>query len=85
MMELAMTNGFGEVGFAEMNENEMIEIDGGIDGWGIASAILSIAGGGFAIAAAVADPEPVSKSYAIKSGVCWIASGVTGFIGAVTE
>lgn len=79
-MELAMARGFNE-----MSQVEMMEVDGGIDGWGIVSGLLSLAGGGFAIAAAVVDPEPVSKSYAIKSGICWIASGVTGIIGSIDE
>lgn len=63
-----------------LNEDELEQIDGGVNAWGIASGALSVLGGGFAIAAACADPEPVSKGYAIKSGVCWIASGVTGII-----
>lgn len=33
-MEMAMANGFGAVGFTELNEQEMMSVDGGWD-WGI--------------------------------------------------
>ncbi|MBR6984090.1 MAG: DUF308 domain-containing protein [Ruminococcus sp.] len=72
---MTMTNGF-----VELSAMDMCEIDGGVNWWGVASGVLSVAGGCFAIAACVADPEPVSKTYAGYSGACWIASGVTGII-----
>lgn len=43
-MELTMTNNFG---FCELNENEMMMVDGGLDGWmlarGLGQAALGIA------------------------------------------
>lgn len=76
-MDVALNNDF-----CEMSMRDIMEINGGVNGWAIASGVLSIAGGAFALAAATADPEPVSKTYAYYSGGCWIASGVTGIIAA---
>lgn len=55
-------------------------VDGGVNWWGVASGVLSIAGGVLAVAAYTADPEPISKTYGYWSAGCWIASGVTGII-----
>ena len=53
-MELAMANGFGGVGFTEMNEKDMMWVDGGIDlGW-IGSGIAVAGAGCFAILCAPA-------------------------------
>ena len=77
-MELVLNEEFYEL----PEEESYLLVGGEIDPWGVASGVLSVAGGGLAIAAAVADPEPVSKVYAVSSGACWIASGVTGIISA---
>lgn len=74
-MEYVMNNGF-----VALSGDEMFDLEGGVNWWGVASGVLSIAGGCLAVAACVADPEPVSKTYAGWSGVCWIASGVTGIV-----
>jgi len=43
VMNLAMVNGFSEVGFVEMNEQEMMSVDGGID-WESVANFAWIAG-----------------------------------------
>ena len=77
-MELVLDNQM----FIGLNQDEMLMLDGGVNGWAIASGVLSVIGGGCAIVAAVVDPEPVSKGWAVASGVSWVASGVTGIISA---
>lgn len=44
-MNLAMANGFGGVGFTEMNELEMMWVDGGIDWAGVGSGLFDMVGG----------------------------------------
>ena len=79
-MEYVMTNGFSDLCI-----NEMEAIDGGkVNGWGIATGVFTVAAGGFALAAAVVDPEPVSKAYAIHAGVSTICAGVTSIGWACT-
>ncbi|MGN0606783.1 MAG: class IIb bacteriocin, lactobin A/cerein 7B family [Oscillospiraceae bacterium] len=84
-MDLTMTNNFG---FCELNEQEMMMVDGGVDGWGIASGILNILGGVCALAASTgADIVTCgvtipASTVAKASAVCWIAGGVTGIISA---
>ena len=75
-MELVLNNEM----LQELDYNEMLMLDGGVNGWAIASGVLNVVAGGCAIVAAVVDPEPVSKAWAVASGVSWVASGVTGII-----
>ena len=42
-MEVTMGNGFGAVGFAELNENELMWVDGGVNWWGVGAAVLGAA------------------------------------------
>ena len=69
-------------GLNELTMEEILLLDGGVNWWGVASGVLSVAGGLFAAAAATVSPEPVSKTYGYYSAGCWIASGVTGIIAA---
>lgn len=69
-------------GFSEITMKESLLVDGGVNPWAVGSAVWGIACGGFAIAASVADPEPVSKTYAFYSGCCGVVSGVEGIIAA---
>ena len=45
-----MTNNFG---FCELNENEMMMVDGGVNGWQWAGGALCVVVGGFGAAASV--------------------------------
>lgn len=71
-----------KLNFAALSSDELFAVDGGVNWWGVASGVLSVAGGVLAVAAAVVSPEPVSKTYGAWSGVCWVASGITGIISA---
>ena len=75
-MELVLSNQM----FIGLSQDEMLMLDGGVNGWAIASGVLNVVAGGCAIVAAVVDPEPVSKAWAVASGVSWVASGVIGII-----
>lgn len=53
-MELTMTNSFG---FCELNEQEMMLLNGGVDGWGVlGSCCLAVAAAGLTVICPEAAP-----------------------------
>lgn len=88
-MELAMANGFGAVGFTELNEQEMMWVDGG----GVLGSTLIGAGfgvvGGVALLAATGMPLTapiVILGLTVKAGVAaGVGGGVFGAIGGAIK
>lgn len=81
-MELTMTNNFG---FCELNENEMMMVDGGFDGAQFATGCIALGTTFFAAAAAIAAAPAV---FAIGTtafcayGVACVAGATIGSFGS---
>ena len=78
-MEMTLNANFSQLSF-----DEMIQLDGGVNWWGVASGVFTCVGAGLGIAASIVDPEPVSKSLGIYSSVSYFAAGVSAIGWALT-
>ena len=68
-MELTMTNNFG---FCELNENEMMMVDGGRDYWGVVGGVcLTVAAVGLSIMCPYAAPAMIVPA---EQGIAWAST-----------
>lgn len=72
-MELAMTNGFGEASFAEMNEQEMRMVDGGAIEW---AAIGAAAVEAAKWTGALFGAGPVGGAIVLVGGTALLVTGI---------
>lgn len=72
-MNLAMVNGFSEVGFAEMNEQEMMLVDGGAIEW---AAIGAAAVEAAKWTGALFGAGPVGGAIALVGGTALLVTGI---------
>ncbi|WAM31709.1 class IIb bacteriocin, lactobin A/cerein 7B family [Caldicellulosiruptor naganoensis] len=76
--------------FIKLTEEDLMMIDGGVSGWGIACGVFTIVAGACAVVGGVAAmfaPEPVATKVvgysAIVGGIATIGAGITGIMWAL--